>query len=358
MSPYSALGPVPISARSFLPPLPPHFSPHQKISEHSQKKSEHSLSSPVKDSMKTNELESTGAGSLPRSTELPATLQAYLKGIGETPLLNQADEKKVSRRVRRGEAQARDLMIKSNLRLVVKIAASYNHCGLPILDLISEGNLGLMKAVDRFKPSKGVKFSTYACWWIKQSIRRALANQGKTVRLPVHLVDKIQRLRRVSAALGAELGREPTDVEVADELQVETHRVTKLREISAGTISLDVALGAEGDEGSLVDLLSDPSAVDPTEEHSHDDFRQAVTRCLEVLSERELEILRLRFGLNGDTQEKTLEEVGEKLNVTRERIRQIQNSALAKLRRRMLKEDNFPEYFRRLVGTGGLIRAA
>ena len=203
-----------------------------------------------------------------------------------------------------------------------------------------------------------IKFSTYACWWIKQAIRRALANQGKTVRLPVHLVDKIQRLRRVSAALGAELGREPTDTELADELQVETSRVTKLREVSAGTISLDVALGSEGDEGSLVDLLADPSAVDPTEEHSQGDFRDAVTRCLQVLSERELQILRLRFGLDNDAKEKTLEEVGDTLNVTRERIRQIQNSALAKLRRRMLKEENFPEYFRKLVGHAGLVRLA
>lgn len=293
-----------------------------------------------------------------RSGELPATLQAYLKGIGQTPLLNPAQEKAVTRGVRRGEAAARDLMIKSNLRLVVKIASAYNHCGLPLLDLISEGNLGLMKAVDRFKPSKGVKFCTYACWWIKQSIRRALANQGKTVRLPVHLIDKIQRLRRASAALGAELGREPTDTELADELQTDTRRVTKLREISSGTISLDVALGSEGDEGSLVDLLADPSSVDPTEEHAHGDFRDAVSRCLQILSQRELEILRLRFGLDDEAREKTLEEVGEKLNVTRERIRQIQNSALAKLRRRMLKEENFPEYFRKLVGPSGLVRVA
>ena len=306
--------------------------------------------------MKTNHRETQENGVLPQASELPATLQAYLKGIGETPLLTQEDEKKVSRRVRRGETQARELMIKSNLRLVVKIASAYNHCGLPILDLISEGNLGLMKAVDRFKPSRGVKFSTYACWWIKQAIRRALANQGKTVRLPVHLVDKIQRLRRVSAALGAELGREPTDAELADELQVETHRVTKLREVSAGTISLDVALGTDGDDGSLVDLLADPGAVDPMEEHSQGDFRDAVSRCMKILSERELEILRLRFGLDDDAKEKTLEEVGDKLNVTRERIRQIQNSALAKLRRRMLKDDNVPDYYRKLVGQGGLVR--
>jgi len=144
---------------------------------------------------------------------------------------------------------------------------------------------------------------------------------------------------------------------LADELQTDTQRVTKLREVSLGTVSLDVALGSEGDEGSLVDLLADPRAVDPMEEHSQVDFRDAVSRCLQVLSERELEILRLRFGLDNESKEKTLEEVGEKLNVTRERIRQIQNSALAKLRRRMLKEENFPEYFRKLVGTGGLIQA-
>jgi len=248
-------------------------------------------------------------------------------------------------------------MIKSNLRLVVKIAADYNHCGLPLMDLISEGNLGLMKAVERFKPSRGVKFSTYACWWIKQSIRRALANQGKTVRLPVHLVDKIQRLRRVSSAMGAELGRDPTDAELADELQMETGRVTKLREISAGTVSLDVNIGSDGEDGTLVDLLADPVAGDPTEEHSQTDFREAVSRSMSVLSTRELEILRLRFGL-GDDKERTLEEVGEKLQVTRERIRQIQNSALSKLRRRLLKEENFPEYFRKLIDQSGLVRLA
>jgi RNA polymerase primary sigma factor len=225
------------------------------------------------------------------------------------------------------------------------------------MDLISEGNLGLMKAVERFKPSRGVKFSTYACWWIKQSIRRALANQGKTVRLPVHLVDKIQRLRRVSSAMGAELGRDPTDAEVADELQMETGRVTKLREISAGTVSLDVNIGSDGEDGTLVDLLADPVAVDPTEEHSQTDFREAVTRSMSVLNTRELEILRLRFGL-GDDKERTLEEVGEKLQVTRERIRQIQNSALSKLRRRLLKEENFPEYFRKLIDQSGLVRLA
>ncbi|NBS13489.1 MAG: RNA polymerase sigma factor RpoD/SigA [Verrucomicrobia bacterium] len=308
--------------------------------------------------MKTKTEATRNQGVLPREKDLPAALQSYLKGIGETPLLNRTEETRLARRVRRGESQARELMIKSNLRLVVKIASDYNHCGLPILDLISEGNLGLMKAVDRFKPSRGVKFSTYACWWIKQSIRRALANQGKTVRLPVHLVDKIQRLRRVSSALGNELGREPTDAELADELQIETGRVTKLREVSAGTVSLDVSIGREGDDGSLVDLLADPVAVDPTEEHAKVDFQEAVSRSLEILSPREMEILRLRFGLDDNQEEKTLEEVGDQLHVTRERIRQIQNSALSKLRRRLLKEENFPEYFRKLVNRGGLVRLA
>ncbi|MCX6934590.1 MAG: RNA polymerase sigma factor RpoD/SigA [Verrucomicrobia bacterium] len=289
--------------------------------------------------------------------DLPAALQSYLRGIGETPLLNRHEETTVARRVRRGESHARELMIKSNLRLVVKIATDYNHCGLPLLDLISEGNLGLMKAVERFKPSRGVKFSTYACWWIKQSIRRALANQSKTVRLPVHLVDKIQRLRRVSSALGNELGREPTDTEVADELQVEPGSVTKLREVSSGTISLDVGIGSEGEDGTLVDLLADPVAIDPTEEHARVDFQEAITRSLNVLDSREMEIIRLRFGL-GDDKERTLEEVGDKMKVTRERIRQIQNSALCKLRRRLLKEENFPEYFRNLANRSGLVRIA
>lgn len=289
--------------------------------------------------------------------ELPATLQAYLKGIGETPLLNRTEEVTLAKRVRRGDAPARELMIKSNLRLVVKLAADYNHCGLPLLDLISEGNLGLMKAVDRFDPKRDVRFSTYACWWIKQSIRRALATQSKTVRLPVHLVDKIQRLRRVSSALGAELGREPTDIELADELQVEPRRVTKLREISSGTVSLDTTIGTDGDGSTLGDLLADTAAVDPTAEHERNDFRDAVSRSLQTLSCREVQILQLRFGLD-NSEERTLEQVGNKLSVTRERVRQIQNSALAKLRQRLLKEENFPEYFRKLVGQEGLVRLA
>ena len=289
--------------------------------------------------------------------EPPAVLNSYLRGIGETPLLNRTEEISVSRRVRKGEGRARELMIKANLRLVVKLASDYKHCGLPILDLISEGNLGLMKAVERFKPSRGVKFSTYACWWIKQSIRRALANQSKTVRLPVHLVDRIQRLRRANSALGAELGREPTDSELAEELQVETSYVAKLREISSGTVSLDLRIGSEGDDSTLGDLLADPIAVDPTEEHERIDFREAVTRSLQVLTSREVEILHLRFGL-GDSQERTLEQIGDKLSVTRERVRQIQNSALSKLRRRLLKEENFPEYFRKLVNRGGLLRTS
>jgi len=295
---------------------------------------------------------------LPNSyVELPATLQAYLKGIGETPLLNRTEELTLTKRVRRGNAAARELMIKSNLRLVVKLASDYNHCGLPLLDLISEGNLGLMKAVDRFDPKRDVRFSTYACWWIKQAIRRALANQSKTVRLPVHLVDKIQRLRRVSSALGAELGREPTDVELADELQVEPRRVTKLREISSGTVSLDLTIGSDGDGSTLGDLLADTAAVDPTEEHERNDFRDAVARSLQTLTSREAEILQLRFGLD-NSEERTLEQVGNKLSVTRERVRQIQNSALAKLRQRLLKEENFPEYFRKLVAQEGLVRVA
>jgi len=289
--------------------------------------------------------------------ELPAALNSYLRGIGETPLLNRTEELSVSRRVRKGEGRARELMIKANLRLVVKLAADYKHCGLPILDLISEGNLGLMKAVERFKPSRGVKFSTYACWWIKQSIRRALANQSKTVRLPVHLVDRIQRLRRANSALGAELGREPTDSELAEELQVETSYVVKLREVSSGTVSLDLRIGSEGEDSTLGDLLADPVAVDPTEEHERTDFREAVARSLQVLTSREVEILHLRFGL-GDSQERTLEQIGDRLSVTRERVRQIQNSALSKLRRRLLKEENFPEYFRKLVNRGGLLRTS
>jgi RNA polymerase primary sigma factor len=226
--------------------------------------------------------------------------QLYLRHIAQIPLLTPEQELKLARQVRRGNQKARIEMVSANLRLVVKIARDYANLGLPLLDLVSEGNIGLMKAVERFDPRKGSKLSTYAAWWIKQSIKRALANQTKTIRLPIHLVDKIGRIRRVSSRMMEELGREPTDDELADEIGLSTAKVAALKSASLRPASLDEPI-QDGEE------------------------------VLGVLDDRERMIIHLRFGFGGE-EPKTLEEIGDIFRVTRERIRQVQNLALRKLR--------------------------
>src|SRR5207245_913965 len=223
-------------------------------------------------------------------------IKIYLREIGQIPLLTPDQEIELAAKIKKGDREARALMIRSNLRLVVKIAHDYANLGLPLLDLISEGNIGLMKAVERFDPAKGGKLSTYAAWWIKQSIKRALANQSKTIRLPVHLVDKISKMRRVSLQMSEELGREPTDDELGDEI------------------------GGDEEAQTPFELLRDKN------------LRNEVGGLLDVLDDREKKIIFQRFGLDGG-KPKTLEEVGKKFGVTRERIRQLQNIALSKLRR-------------------------
>ena len=193
------------------------------------------------------------------------SLQLYLQEIGKTPLLTIAEEVELARRIRRGDKSARDHMIKANLRLVVKIAHDYKDFGLPLLDLISEGNIGLIKAVERFDPRKGGKLSTYAAWWIKQSIKRALANQSKTIRLPVHLVDKISKMRRTAMALAEEFGREPSDEEIAMELGIPTNKVAHLKSVSVRPASLDAPLGDESDSATFGDIVGDDNAVNPYE---------------------------------------------------------------------------------------------
>jgi RNA polymerase primary sigma factor len=259
----------------------------------------------------------------------------YIRDIMQTPLLTPEEEIQLARRVQRGDKAARDHMIRANLRLVVKIAREYEDYGLPLLDLINEGNMGLMRAVEKFDPSKGAKLSTYAAWWIKQSIKRGLANQGKTIRLPVHLVDKIARMRRTAHRLQEEIGREPTDAELAEELGTTEARVAMMRSAAIRPASLDAKVG-DDDSSRLGELIPDQNSRDPYAELENKTRTALLRELLKTLDHRELTILRSRFGLDG-AEERTLEDVGEEFGVTRERIRQLQNGALNKLRKQMEK---------------------
>jgi len=261
--------------------------------------------------------------------------QLYMREVGETPLLTREEEIKLAARVRRGDKRAREQMIKANLRLVVKIAHDYSNLGLPLPDLINEGNIGLMKAVERFDPAKGGKLSTYGSWWIKQSIKRALANQSKTIRLPVHLVDKISKMRRTSMRLQEELGREPTDEELGEELGISASRVAQMRMAAIRPASLDAPIGDE-DSNNFAEVVQDENADTPYQHLEDKTVTKMLREMVKTLDNREATILRARFGLDGGPQ-KTLEEVGLKFGVTRERVRQIQNIALKKLRKMIEK---------------------
>ncbi len=271
-------------------------------------------------------------------TDRKDPLQAYLNEIRHTALLTKEDEIRLAKRIRKGDAAARDHMIRANLRLVVKIAHHYANCGLPLTDLISEGNLGLVKAVERFDPRKGAKFSTYAAWWIKQSIRRGLANQAKTIRLPVHMMEKLTRMRRIERQLHEELGREPSHEEIADELDIPARKIAMMKQSMMQPLSLDNTLDSESGEGTLGDIIGDDSATDPAEMASGQNMNQIVQTALRTLDARSLAILSLRFGLNGEEGE-TLEEIGRRFKVTRERIRQLQNQALRKLKKAIQKRE-------------------
>lgn len=261
------------------------------------------------------------------------TVKIYLREIGQTELLTPDQEVKLAARIKRGDEKARQLMIRANLRLVVKIAHDYARYGLPLLDLISEGNIGLMKAVERFDPKKGGKLSTYAAWWIKQGIKRALANQSKTIRLPAHLVDKIAKLRRVEHRLNEELGREPTNDELAAELGVSPSVIGHWQTVSLKPASLDAPIG-ENDGGEMGDIIGDDKARTAYEMINDAQLKSEMEALLDRLDHREREILMMRYGLR-DRQVETLEDIGVKFKITRERVRQIQNAAITKLRRMM-----------------------
>jgi RNA polymerase primary sigma factor len=264
--------------------------------------------------------------------------QHYLRQIAQYPLLTTERETELAAKIKKGNRAARAEMIRSNLRLVVKIARDYANLGLPLMDLISEGNIGLVKAVERFDPAKGGKLSTYGSWWIKQSIKRALANQGKTIRLPVHLVDKIAKIRRVGAGLSDELGREASDEEIAEEVGMNPAKVRQLKQAAIRPASLDAPVGDE-DSTEFGEMVGDEHAVDPFENLSDKNIQVEVSELLTGLDDRERRIITARFGLDG-SDPVTLEEVGDLFGVTRERIRQLQNIALSKLRKALEKREN------------------
>ena len=272
------------------------------------------------------------------SLELDGGIKIYLREIGKTNLLTPEEEIQLADRIKNGDMEARAHMIRANLRLVVKIAQDYANYGLPLLDLISEGNIGLMKAVERFDPNKGGKLSTYAAWWIKQSIKRALANQSKTIRLPVHMVDKISKMRRVAMSMSEELGREPTDDELAEEIGIDRGKLSQLKAASLRPASLDAPI-SDDDSTEFGEIVGDDNADTPLDLLSHKNMHGQLEGLLSVLDDRERSIIDARFGLNGQ-KPKTLEEVGQEFGVTRERIRQLQNIALKKLRRALQKKED------------------
>jgi RNA polymerase primary sigma factor len=265
--------------------------------------------------------------------ESRSALSLYMREAVSVPLLTIEEENALAARIKRGDTVAREHMIRANLRLVVKIARDYEGLGLPLLDLINEGNIGLMKGVERFDPAKGGKLSTYSSWWIKQSIKRSLANQSKTIRLPVHLVDKISKMKRAALELQELFGREATDEELAEEMGAPLKKVKLWRRASMRTASLDEPLGDE-DSSRLGEVVPDENSRDPYQDLAHRTTHGLLKDSLHILDAREMTILRERFALDGGS-EKTLDEIGQKFGVTRERIRQLQNIALAKLRRKI-----------------------
>jgi RNA polymerase primary sigma factor len=258
-------------------------------------------------------------------------VRMYLKEIGRIPLLNREEEIRLAQKAETGDLKAKDKLTAANLRLVVSIAKKYIGRGMTFLDLIQEGNKGLIRAVEKYDWTKGFKFSTYATWWIRQAITRAIADQARTIRIPVHMVETINKLMRTSRKLMQDLGREPTPEEIAEVMEMDPEKVREILKISQNTTSLENPVGDSEDDSVLGDFIADDRQVSPYDATSQQMLRENIGEVLEALSDREARVLKMRFGLNGG-KAMTLEEVGQKFGVTRERIRQIEAKALRKLR--------------------------
>lgn len=267
---------------------------------------------------------------IPEGVDIDDPVRMYLKEIGRVPLLTAEEEVELAKRIEQGDEAARRRLTEANLRLVVSIAKKYVGRGMLFLDLIQEGNLGLIKAVEKFDYRKGYKFSTYATWWIRQSITRAIADQARTIRIPVHMVETINKLIRASRQLLQELGREPTPEEIAEEMDLDVEKVREIMKVAQEPVSLETPIGEEEDS-HLGDFIEDQDALAPAESASAILLREQLESVLDTLSDREQKVLKLRFGLE-DGRTRTLEEVGREFGVTRERIRQIEAKALRKLR--------------------------
>lgn len=278
----------------------------------------------ITDNIKVEEL------TMSKDIKINDPVRMYLKEIGRINLLTSDEEFEYAKRAEEGDEEAKRLLAESNLRLVVSIAKRYVGRGMLFLDLIQEGNIGLMKAVDKFDPTKGYKFSTYATWWIRQAITRAIADQARTIRVPVHMVETINKLARVQRQLTQELNREPTDEEIAEKLGITIEKVREVYKISQDPVSLETPIGEEEDS-HLGDFIPDDDSPAPQEAASYAMLREQIREVLHTLTPREEHVLKLRYGLN-DGRTHTLEEVGKEFNITRERIRQIEAKALRKLR--------------------------
>lgn len=293
-------------------------------------------------------------GATLRETRLPDTagrgvwdehssLRLYLRDAVETPLLNAKEEVELARRIQKGDDAAREHMIRANLRLVIKIAREYEDYGLPLLDLVNEGNIGLMRAVERFDPDRGAKLSTYAAWWIKQSIKRALSNQSKSIRLPIHIVQELARMKKAEIRLESDLGRPATDIELAGELESDVDDIRRWREAAAiGATSLDAPIGNDPESNRIADVIADESAVMPWAAVSESSNAELMRELVSSLNSREQVILNQRFALEGGDP-RTLEEIGADFGLTRERIRQLEAAALRKLRDRFLAREAMAE---------------